>query len=77
MSSTWLERFRAAVPIAVQPVVIEQENDSGDGLKREWGEPDLGIERHYGYAFQWFALAAAILVIYVVHHVRKRARQPD
>ena len=72
-----LERFRAAVPIAVQPVVIEQDNDSGDGLKREWGEPDLGIERHYGYAFQWFALAAAILAIYVVHHVRKRARQPD
>ena len=72
-----LERYRAAVPIAIQPVVIQQENDLGDGLKREWGAPDLGIEKHYGYAFQWFALAAAILIFYLVGHVRKRAQQPD
>jgi surfeit locus 1 family protein len=72
-----LERYRAAVPIAIQPVVIEQENDLGDGLKREWGAPDLGIEKHYGYAFQWFALAAAILIFYLFSHVRKRAQQPD
>jgi surfeit locus 1 family protein len=72
-----LERYRAAVPIAIQPVVIEQENDLGDGLKREWGAPDLGIEKHYGYAFQWFTLAAAILIFYLFSHVRKRAKQPD
>ena len=68
-----LERYRAAVPIKIQPVVIQQENDIGDGLKREWSAPDLGIDRHYGYAFQWFTLAAAILIFYLVHHVRKRA----
>ena len=68
-----IERYRAAVPIAIQPVVIQQENDTGDGLKREWSAPDLGVDRHYGYAFQWFALAAAILIFYMVHGVRKRA----
>ena len=68
-----LERYRAAVPIAIQPVVIQQENDTGDGLRREWSAPDLGIDKHYGYAFQWFTLAAAILIFYLVHHVRKRA----
>jgi len=72
-----LERYRAAVPIAVQPVVIQQENDLGDGLQREWGAPDLGIEKHYGYAFQWFALAAAILIYYLVIHVGKRAQKLD
>ena len=72
-----LERFRESAAIAIQPVVIRQENDLGDGLKREWESPDLGIEKHYGYAFQWFALAAAILIFYWVTHVRKRARQPD
>ncbi len=71
-----LERYREAAPIAIQPVVIQQENDLGDGLKREWGAPDLGIEKHYGYAFQWFALAAAILIFYLVVHVRKRAQSP-
>lgn len=68
-----LERYRAAVPIAIQPVVIRQENDLNDGLMRAWGAPDLGIDKHYGYAFQWFALAAAILIYYLVIHVGKRA----
>lgn len=72
-----LERYREAVPIAIQPVVIEQENDLGDGLKREWGAPDLGIERHYGYAFQWFALAAAILIFFLYSYRKTRAQQPD
>lgn len=68
-----LERYRAAMPIELQPVVIQQENDLGDGLKREWSAPDFGIDKHYGYAFQWFALAAAILIYYLVTNVRKRA----
>ena len=55
-----LERYRAAVSIPLQPVVIQQENEVDDGLKREWSAPDLGIDKHYGYAFQWFAMAAAI-----------------
>lgn len=72
-----LERYREAVPIALQPVVIQQENDLGGGLKREWDAPDPGIEKHYGYAFQWFALAAAILIFYGVTHVGKRMHRPD
>jgi len=72
-----LERYRATVPIAIQPVVIQQENDLGDGLQREWAPPDVGTNTHYGYAFQWFALAAAILIFYLVTHVRKRTQQPD
>ena len=72
-----LERYRTAVPIAIQPVVIRQENDLGDGLQRDWAPPDVGTNTHYGYAFQWFALAAAILIFYLVTHVRKRTQQPD
>ena len=66
-----LDRYRAAVAVPIQPVVIQQENDIQDGLKREWSAPDLGVDMHYGYAFQWFALAAALLIFYVVCHVRK------
>ena len=67
-----LERYRAAFPVAIQPVVVQQENDSDDGLRREWSAPDLGIDKHYGYAFQWFMLAAAVLIFYVVHHARRK-----
>ena len=68
-----LERYRATVPIALQPVVIQQESDADDGLVREWAAPDLGIDRHYAYAFQWFVMAAAILIIYLACNVRKSA----
>lgn len=65
-----LERYRRAVPIALQPVMVQQESALDDGLVRAWDKPDLGIEKHYGYAFQWLALAVTILVIYLVTNVR-------
>jgi surfeit locus 1 family protein len=70
-----LERYRQAVAIPLQPVVIQQESPLDDGLAREWERPDLGVDMHYGYAFQWLALALTILVFYLVTHVRRGAEQ--
>ena len=69
-----LERYRQAVPIPLQPFVIQQESPLDDGLAREWDPPDLGIDKHYGYAFQWLALAVTALVFYLVTHVRRRSQ---
>lgn len=66
-----LERYRKAFPLAIQPIVIEQESPLDDGLVREWDPPNLGVDRHYGYAFQWLALATTILVFYLVTHVKR------
>ena len=68
-----LERYRKAVPIALQPIVIEQQSALDDGLVREWRPPDTGVNTHYAYALQWFAMALAIAVIYLVTHVRRAA----
>jgi surfeit locus 1 family protein len=71
-----IERYREAVPIAIQPFAIRQDSALDDGLVREWPAPDFGIDKHYGYAFQWFALAATILVFYALtrqRSARKRA----
>ncbi|WP_077034211.1 SURF1 family protein [Pelomonas sp. KK5] len=38
---------------------------AGDDLPRDWPAPDLGLSKHYGYAFQWFALSALFLGLYV------------
>jgi surfeit locus 1 family protein len=70
-----LERYREAFPIALQPVVIQQESPLDDGLAREWDPPNLGVDKHYGYAFQWLALAATILAFYLVTHVRRRPEE--
>ena len=66
-----LGRYREAFPLPLQPVMIQQESPLDDGLVREWDPPSLGIDKHYGYAFQWLALAATILVFYLVTHVRR------
>jgi surfeit locus 1 family protein len=68
-----LERYRAAFSIPLQPVMILQENPLDDGLAREWDPPDFGVDKHYGYAFQWLALSLTILVFYLVTHVRRRS----
>jgi surfeit locus 1 family protein len=47
-----------------------------DGLLRDWPAPELGLHKHYGYAFQWFSLCALILVLYVWFQlVRPRLRR--
>jgi surfeit locus 1 family protein len=36
-----------------------------DTLQRDWPEPAADVHKHYGYAFQWFALAALISGLYL------------
>lgn len=43
--------------------VVQQTNDTGDGLRRAWTRPDAGVEKHRGYAFQWYGLAALIAAL--------------
>lgn len=54
-----LETYARWSGLALQPVVLRQANDTGDGLVREWPRQEAGVDKHLGYAFQWFALAAA------------------
>ena len=70
-----LERYREAVGVPLQPFVIRQDSPLDDGLVREWDPPDLGVNTHYGYAFQWLALGATVLVIYLVTHVKRRPQE--
>ena len=72
-----LERYRKAVPFEIQPIVIEQQNDTADGLVRDWERPDVGVNMHRGYAFQWFALALAVVILYVVLNVRRASPRQD
>jgi surfeit locus 1 family protein len=45
-----------------------------DGLRRDWRPADMTPTQHVGYALQWFALATAIVVIYVVLNRQKAAQ---
>lgn len=44
---------------------VLQTDSPSDGLLREWPEITVGVEKNLAYAFQWFALAALQLVLYL------------
>jgi surfeit locus 1 family protein len=55
------------------PVVVEQTGPSvaGEGLQRNWPAPSLDIDRHKGYAVQWYALAAMAFLFFVITGFRR------
>lgn len=67
------ERYRQVTGLELQPFVIQQQSSADDGLVREWTRPDLGRNTHLAYAFQWYALSLAILIYYLVTHVKRRS----
>ena len=58
-----------AVPLL--PYIVRLEPGSPHGYMRRWSEPGSGEEVNLGYAFQWFALATTLLVIFTALIVRK------
>jgi cytochrome oxidase assembly protein ShyY1 len=61
-----LEAFRAETKLPLRTdVSLQQNGAASEGLQRDWPAPALGLERHYGYAFQWFGLSALVVILYV------------
>lgn len=60
-----LAQYRAETGLALLPITLVQTGAASEGLLREWPAVNLGVEKHYGYAFQWFGLAALIAGLYL------------
>lgn len=45
-------------------VSLLQAGPASEGLQRDWPAPNLGVDRHYGYAFQWFGLCTLVIFLY-------------
>ena len=57
-------------PLAAWLVALDP--DAPHGYVREWkAAPGLTPDRHRGYAFQWFGLATALFVIWVVVNLKR------
>lgn len=69
----WVDagRIEALLGRDVFPLVLRQQGGHDPDLVKDWAVINMSPERHYAYAFQWFALAAALLVIYLVVNLRK------
>ena len=60
-----------ATGLKMVPLMLEQTSDTQDGLVRDWPTPSAGVDRHRGYAFQWYGLAATALIFFVVTGFRR------
>lgn len=69
-----MARFATLLKHPLQPVVLLQTSaDAADGLVRRWEPPEDRVAMHRGYAFQWFGMALALVIFYLVASVRREA----
>jgi surfeit locus 1 family protein len=67
------QRFAQATGIRVPPIVVEQTApiDGADNLVRDWSAPDLGVDRHRIYMFQWYTFAAMAAGLWLFFTLRR------
>ena len=73
-----LDAFRAETGLPLAGLMVWQTGAASEGLRRDWPEADSGVDKHYGYAFQWFGLCALIGVLFLWFQVVRpfyRSRQ--
>jgi surfeit locus 1 family protein len=71
-----VETLQRELGAPVAPFVLQQTSALDDALDRHWTPPATGVDRHRGYAFQWFSLAALLAVIAVGIAWRALRRRP-
>lgn len=59
------------VPLYPRQLLLDKDSDASPTLVREWMPAMMPPAKHRAYAFQWFALAAASVVIFLLLHYRK------
>ena len=72
-----LEEFARQTRLKFRPLAIVQEAlvEPSDGLLRDWPVPASDVHKHYGYAFQWFALCALTIGLYVWFQIIRPRRR--
>jgi surfeit locus 1 family protein len=71
-----LADFRAETGLPLLPLSVQQVGAPSEGLLREWPVAASGVEKHYGYTFQWWALSALIAILYAWFQFIAPRRKP-
>ena len=57
--------FASETGLPLISALVIQMDPASEGLQRDWAAPNTGVDKHYGYAVQWFGLCALVLGLYV------------
>ncbi|MEM1403907.1 MAG: SURF1 family protein [Pseudomonadota bacterium] len=61
--------YAALAMVAQQPLFayeLRLEPSAGAGFRRDWPVINVSPEKHQGYALQWFTMAAALLLFFII-----------
>lgn len=67
-----LEQFKVETGLPLMPITLVQTGAPSEGLLREWPAVNVGVDKHYGYAFQWFGLSALVAALYLWFQIIRR-----
>ena len=70
-----LKTYGDALGLGLAPISVQETGDMRNGLSRNWPQPNTGVDTHYGYAFQWFALSGLVALYYLWFQIVKRFRR--
>ena len=71
-----LAAFRSASQLPLLDLSVVQLGEPGEGMQRDWPAVSSGVDKHYGYAFQWFGLCGLIALLYVWFQIVRRFIRP-
>lgn len=60
-----LDQYRIETGLPIEAFTVRESGPPSQGMRRQWPVINFGIEKHYGYAFQWFALSLLIAGLYL------------
>ena len=66
-----IDAFGAWSGLRLQPLIVEQSSELGDGLERDWERPEAGYRKNEMYALQWYSLAALSVALFLVLSFRR------
>jgi len=77
-----IDALAAVLGVELAPFEIRVHPDaaleSDEQMPRIWHDPVMGPEKHRGYAVQWFAMASAALLFFLITGFRRRSgKQQD
>ncbi len=68
--------WAASTGLPLLSLSVLQTGPASEGLQRDWHVPTSGVEKHYGYAVQWFGLSGLIVLLYVWFQIFRRFVRP-
>ena len=71
-----MREFSREIGASLLDVSVLQLAPAEPGLQRDWLRVNTGIDKHYGYAFQWFALCGLLVILYGWFQIVRRFISP-